>query len=70
MNNRIRRPGAWRRWPSPAMIVALIALFVALSGGAAAGTFLATKGPSVHAVSRLQASAAARLVKKANIAPE
>jgi len=31
------------RTPSPAMIVALIALFVALSGGAAAGTYVAAK---------------------------
>jgi len=31
------------RKPSPAMIVALIALFVALSGGAAAGTYVAAK---------------------------
>src|SRR3954470_18990250 len=31
------------RTPSPAMIVALLALFVALSGGAAAGTYVAAK---------------------------
>jgi hypothetical protein len=39
------------RTPSPAMIVALIALFVALSGGAAAGTYVAAKQLGAHSTS-------------------
>jgi hypothetical protein len=39
------------RTPSPAMIVALVALFVALSGGAAAGTYVAAKELDTRATS-------------------
>jgi hypothetical protein len=39
------------RTPSPAMIVALIALFVALSGGAAAGTYVAASQLDVRSTS-------------------
>jgi hypothetical protein len=45
--------------PSPAMVVALIALFVALSGGAAAGTYVATK--QLHGHASLQAARASAL---------
>jgi hypothetical protein len=53
------------RLPSPAMVVALFALFVALTGGAAAGTFLAAKQDStVRANTMRQASLVWRLTHK------
>jgi len=55
------------RRPSPAMVVALIALFVALSGGAAAGTYVAAKqrvAPSL-VIDRATASTARVAVTKA-----
>jgi hypothetical protein len=52
------------------MIVALIALFVALSGGAAAGTYLAANNAQkVSAASRGQAAAIAHLTKKLGLSP-
>jgi uncharacterized protein YneF (UPF0154 family) len=53
------------RLPSPAMVVALVALFVALTGGAAAGTFLAAKQDStVRANTMQQASLVRTLTHK------
>jgi len=48
------------RLPSPALVVALVALFVALSGGAAAGTALVSRQGSSNA----SASAPASLVRR------
>jgi len=48
------------RLPSPALVVALVALFVALSGGAAAGTALVSR----QAASNASASSPASLVRR------
>jgi hypothetical protein len=47
------------RKPSPAMVVALIALFVALSGGAAAGSYVATSKLNRSAAQHVHARAVA-----------
>lgn len=46
--------GRYLRLPSPALMVAIVALFVALSGGAAAGTVLASR-PQVASTALPQA---------------
>jgi hypothetical protein len=60
------------RRPSPAMVVALIALFVALSGGAAAGTYVATTRSGPTKAGALRASTALRaavLARRIGIKP-
>jgi hypothetical protein len=54
-----------RRLPSPAAVIALVALFVALSGGAAAGTFVADRAVTSHATDNAQALRVAKLTRKA-----